>query len=340
MYFPDKDKINELKSLLSVPKNIAVLMHPNPDGDTIGASLAWSRILRKMGHTVMPVSVDVLPYDLHWLPEINQVMLYDRKAPKIDEFLQAADLVFSIDFNTPKRLNQLENSLRNSPAKQILIDHHLMPDTDFYHLLFSEVEMSSTSELLFVLIKSLDYKEFIDQDVASLIFVGIMTDTGSFSYSCNSPETFEHTAELIRFGLNVKAIHDRVYNDNPEDRLRLLGYSINNKLAVNKEKKSAYISLTQNELRQFNEKPGFTEGLVNMALSVEGVLFAALLIEKNKYIKLSFRSKGELDVNRIAREFFNGGGHKNASGGKLFMDMDKSLKLLEDVIQNHIPELI
>jgi phosphoesterase RecJ-like protein len=222
----------------------------------------------------------------------------------------------------------------------VLIDHHLMPDTDFFDLLFSEIEISSTSELLFVLIHKLGFENLMDKDIANNIFIGIMTDTGSFSYSCNSPETFEHTAQLIRYGLNVKEVHDKVYNDNPEDRLRLMGFSINEKLIVKKEFSSAYISLTQNELKQFNEKPGFTEGLVNLALSVEGVQFAAMMTEKNDFIKFSFRSKGGIDVNSIAREFFNGGGHKNASGGKLYIKMEDAIQLVEKVMIERVAPLL
>lgn len=324
------DKIKVLQELLLKPKSIAVLMHPNPDGDTIGASLALSSVLRKMGNSVMTVSVDVLPYDLNWLPEVSSVFVYERKKKTIDEFLSTADLCFCVDFNTPKRLNALENSLRQSPAKHILIDHHLMPDVDFFDLLFSEVEMSSTSELMFILLKAMNLDKLLDTNSATCLFVGIMTDTGSFSYSCNAPETFEHAAQLIRYGLDVKKIHDLVYNDSPEDRLRLIGFSINEKLVVNRNSKFAYISLGQEDLKRFNERPGFTEGLANLALSIEGVELSALITQKNDHVKFSFRSKGNLDVNVLARKHFNGGGHKNASGGKLFCSMEEAIKIAEE----------
>ena len=328
----NRNNIEILKENLSIPQKIAVIMHPNPDGDTIGASIAWSLILKKLGHNVMTISVDPLPYDMLWLPGVSDVVIFERKHALVNEFLSLAKTTFCIDFNTPKRLNNLEKAIRESKSTKVLIDHHLMPDAEFFDLMFSEINISSTSELLFILLKEMGYSSLIDKDIANNIFIGIMTDTGSFSYSCNSPETFENTAQLIRFGLNVKEVHDKIYNDNPEDRLRLMGFSINEKLIVKNEHFSSYISLTKEELKMFNEKPGFTEGLVNLALSVEGVQFAVMMTEKNDYIKFSFRSKGNFDVNMVAREFFNGGGHKNASGGKLYITMKEAISLVEKVM--------
>jgi len=326
------EKITQFESLIDQADILSILMHANPDGDTMGSALALYNVLVKTSKKINVISTNHFADFYRFLPSTGKIQVFDSNNKKVKSLLAEADLVFCMDFNAAHRTGKLENTLNQSIAPKILIDHHLFPDENFFDLMFSEPGKSSTSELLFEILTESKYKDMIDKNAATNIFVGIMTDTGSFSHSCNDPRTFETAAKLIQYGLDVKQINDMVYNNSSEDRLRLLGYAISEKLVSFPAFKAAYFSLTQAELKRFKERPGFTEGIVNYGLAIKGIDFSALLTEKEDLVKISFRSKANLNVNRFARDHFNGGGHINAAGGRSYESLDATIKKLESLL--------
>jgi phosphoesterase RecJ-like protein len=326
------EKIQQLESMIDNAEIISILMHANPDGDTMGSALGLYNALVKTGKKINVISTNHFADFYRFLPSTARIKVFDANNKEVKALIAEADLIFCMDFNAAHRTGKLEKTLNQAIAPKILIDHHLLPDENFFDLLFSQPGKSSTSELLYEILVETKYKDFIDKDVATNIFVGIMTDTGSFSHSCNDPATFETAGKLIRYGLNVKEINDLVYNNSSEDRLRLLGYAISEKLVTFPEYKAAYFSLSREELKRFKERPGFTEGVVNYGLAIKGVDFSALFTEKEDIVKISFRSKANLNVNRFARDHFNGGGHINAAGGRSHKSLEETIAKLEGLL--------
>jgi bifunctional oligoribonuclease and PAP phosphatase NrnA len=324
-----------IKELILRSHRIVVTTHYNPDGDAIGSALAMAGLLRKTGREARVMVPNDYPAFLKWIPGNDQVLVYRGNEAKGDDLLASSDLVFCLDYSALNRIDKMEAPVRNSPAKKILIDHHLEPTVaDFDHYL-TEIQVSSTSELVYRFIEAFGWKDLIDQDIASALFVGIMTDTGSYSFACNYPETFEVTASLLRTGINAEQIHRFVYDTYSENRLRLLGYCLSEKLTVLPEFSTAYIALSQAELDRFSHQVGDTEGIVNYALSIENIKLAVFLTERRDRIRLSFRSKGDLSVNTIAREHFAGGGHKNAAGGDSFLSLPDTIAKLKEVLSQY-----
>ena len=329
-----QEQIAQLEQIISQATNIVLVNHASPDADTIGSALALRRVLLQMGKKVTVVCPNPIPDFLEWMPGQDEILIHDNKAKFSSRAIKEADLLFAMDFNAPYRTANVEKRMSSFKGTKVLIDHHLFPQEDYFDLMFSYPEKSSTSELLFDILRASSMKQFINKEVATHIFVGLMTDTGSFAYSCDSPETFESAAELIRYGVDVKTTHDLIYNNNSVERLQILGYSIDEALMIFPEYHAAYISLSKEILDKYGNKEGLTEGIVNYALSVKGICFAALMTEKDNKIKLSFRSKGSYNVNAFARRYFEGGGHHNAAGGKSFLSLEETAKKLEELIKN------
>lgn len=269
------------------------------------------------------------------MPGNDKVIVYRHNEEKADALISRADLIFCLDYNALHRTVEMEESLRKGSAIKILIDHHLEPVLDDFDFYLSVVQTSSTSELVYRFINGCSWLDLIDQDIATCLFVGIMTDTGSYSFACNYPDTFLITASLIRTGINPEQVHRLVYDTYSENRLRLLGYCLSEKLTIMPEISTAYIALSKAELERFHHQVGDTEGIVNYALSVENIKLAVLLTERKDRIRLSLRSKGDLSVNRIAREHFNGGGHINAAGGDSFISLDETIVKLKQVLMQY-----
>lgn len=327
-----KDKIAQLEQHIEKAAHITLITHASPDADTVGSALAFQNVLRQMGKQVSVVCPNVIPDFLQWMRGTADVIVHDNEGIRVQDEVLEADLIFAMDFNVAHRTANIEKAMLETQAQRVLIDHHLSPDKDYFNLMFSQPEKSSTCELLFDILRASSMKQYISKEVATHIFVGLMTDTGSFAYNCDSAESFDTAAELIRYGVKVKETHDMIYNNNSIERLRMLGYCINEKLKVFPENKAAYISLSAEELTKFGNAEGLTEGVVNYALSLKGIRFAALLTEKGDKIKMSFRSKGEYSVNAFAREHFEGGGHHNAAGGKSFLSLHETMDKLEFLI--------
>lgn len=297
--------------------------------------LALYHYFNRSGHKVSMVLPNVFPAYLAWLPGSGDILIFERNQAACEKAFRDADILFALDYNAPHRLGEAAAFFSvNKTAKRILIDHHPEPDTGSFDMVFSTTRVSSTAELVFNLIKSLDYSK-MDKNTAECLYAGIVTDTGSFSYSCDYSETFFAVSELIRFGVIPSVLNNRIYSAYSENRMNLLGYCLSEKLRVYREYCTAYIALTLEELQRFGYKTGDTEGFVNYALSVEGMKFAAIFIERENKIRASFRSKGNFPVNDFARSHYAGGGHKNAAGGDSFESMQDTLTRFENLMKEH-----
>jgi bifunctional oligoribonuclease and PAP phosphatase NrnA len=345
---PSKGKSSYLKNndflkidrLLRQPCRILITTHTNPDGDAIGSSLAMFGYLKKKGHSVSVMVPDPDPKFLQWMPFHENLLVFSHDPERCRTFIKDAELIFCLDFNGLGRLSRAEEDIRKSTAKKILIDHHTSPAADF-DFMISETETSSTSELIYDFIVDSGDREIIDTDIASCIYAGIITDTGSFSYSCNYEKTYLITADLYHRGIDGEHIHRLVYDTYSENRLRLLGFAISKKLKVLSHYNSAYISLTREELRKFKHQIGDTEDIVNYALSIEGINLAALFYEKedDDIVKVSLRSKGSFSVNDIAREYFQGGGHVNAAGANCKWSLEETVRIFEEILPKYQEQL-
>lgn len=306
----DYQKINDL---LSRPSRILITTHTNPDGDAIGSSLALCTYLSMKKHEVKVIVPDPFPEFLAWAPGQENVLIYKERIEECKKLIREANIIFCLDFNNLDRLNDAGSLVLQSDAVKILIDHHLNPSAHF-DLKISISRTSSTSELIYDFIVASGDRDLLDKSIAECIYTGIITDTGSFSYSCNYIKTYEVVADLYSLGIDGEHIHRLIYDTYSENRLRLLGFSISDKLVVLPEYHTAYITLSEEELQRFEYKVGDTEGVVNYALSIKNINLAALFMERDGQVKISFRSKGNFSVDSLARNYFNGGGHSNASG--------------------------
>ncbi len=325
----------ELNDYLKPGVKIVVTSHFNPDGDAIGSALGLYMYLRKIGLDAAVIVPNDYPDFLKWLPGNDKVHIYEHNNQEVSSLILNADLLFSLDYNNPSRVGGLEIVLRKSKARKVLIDHHLQPDFDFFDKVISTINTSSTAELVYNFIKKY-FDEDINREIAECLYAGILTDTGSFSYSCSNEHTFRVVADLFRHGIDGEKIHRQIYSTNSETRLRLLGYCLSEKLVVISEYVTAYITLTKQDLQDFEYKTGDTEGIVNYALSIKGIRFAAMFIERDNKIRISFRSTGDFSVNEFAREHFEGGGHKNAAGGDSYDDLDKTVRKFMDLLPKYI----
>ncbi len=319
-------EIAKLKTLLLSPKQITLLTHINPDGDAIGSILGLYKFLTNMGHTVSPIVPNNYPAFLKWMPNGEKIIIYNNHVEKSKKIIAKADLIFCLDFNDPVRIGEIGENLKNNNAVKILIDHHPMPNPIF-DIIFSDTMVSSAAEKIYIVIKELNVPQFIDKQVAECLFTGIIADTGSFSFGVKNSDVFRNAAEIMDYGINKEAITRRLMDNHTHNRLKLLGYCLSSKLVVLPEYKAAYICLTENEKAKFDYQIGDSEGFVNTALSISNVIFSTFIMETDTLIKYSFRSKGNFDVNQFARTYFNGGGHKNASGGRIFK---KNIELAEN----------
>lgn len=320
-----------INSWLKDVSKIAILTHTNPDGDAIGSSIALALALKKMGKDARVIIPDGLPDFLRWLPGIELSTTFVYKKEKASGIISDAELIFCLDFNDPKRLSGVEELLNASKAKKILIDHHQDPRS-FTDLTISDTSRGSVGEMVFLFISELFGLTVIDKDIASNLYVAIMTDTGNFTYASSYPEIFSVAAELMKFGIEKDAIYSKVYDAFSEDRMRLQGYCMQEKMVVLPQFRTAYISLTDEELRKFNHRKGDTEGFVNIPFGIKGILFTALFLEKQDLIRVSFRSRGSFPVNEIASKYYRGGGHTNAAGGDSFLSMKETLANFEALL--------
>ena len=328
--------IDKLKNLIEASERIVILSHYNPDGDAIGSCVAWYDYLQSLGKDSQIVLPNDFPQNLKWIKGAETALIANQHSEKADALITNADLLICNDFQSFSRADKLSEVAKKSKATKVLIDHHVEPDVEQFDLIFWNIESSSTAELVYELITQLTPEKPINKTIAEAIYMGIMTDTGAFSYSCEHKRTFEIVAELIDLGVDIRRIYEDIYSTFSEDRMRLLGHCLTNRLTVLPEFATAYMYLTQEDLRQFRYVVGDTEGIVNYALAIKGVKFAAIFIERETRIRISFRSQGDIDCNEFAKNFFDGGGHRNASGGNSFENMQETIQKFEKLL----PEIL
>ncbi len=317
--------IKSISTEIDNAKNIVITGHTNPDGDAVGASLALYHVLKKSIANVRVIMPNGIPRFLRWLPNCEEIIFYEHNEEECSDLIKNADIIFSLDYNELSRLEEMGENLKNSKAKKIIIDHHPSP-SNFADYIISDTSVSSASELIFEFIYMINKESHIDINVAESIFTGILTDTGAFSFNSSEHRTFEIVGELLKYGINKNEIISNVYSNFSEDRMRLQGFVLSKKMKVFHEHSSAYISLTKDDISNFKFAMADTDGFVNLPLSIKGIKFTVFFFEKTKYIKLSLRSRGDFDVNKFARKHFNGGGHKNAAGGKSYMTMEETIE--------------
>lgn len=329
-----EEPIKALKELLARQnQRIVLLAHTNPDGDAIGSSLAWARMLESMGHTVTCIVPNKYPYFLDWMPGIDQVVIFRNDPEKAQSAVAGADILFSMDFNAISRLESLSDTIAaNVTAKRVLIDHHLSPQEPF-DVQFSYPDSSSTAFLVYTLIERMFGAEAITREMAENLYVGMMTDTGNFSFSFLTPALYRAVAALAETGIDIPAIHNNVYNAYTADRARLFGYAIDRKMEIIHDGTVAYMSLKEYEMRRYNFQQGDSEGFVNYALSIKKIRMSAMFLAHRKFIRISLRSRGEVDVNRFARKYFDGGGHHNAAGGKSYVTMEETIEHFKRAVE-------
>ena len=323
---------------LATRPRILIVSHPNPDGDSMGSSLALMHMFRKMGLDACCLVPNTYPSFLSWMPGIQEMTIFDRQKKKALSLIHESELVICVDFNSFRRLADYDGLSEVSQKPSVLIDHHLEPDEGFL-IRFHTHEVSSTCELIYELFVLMGVADLIDLPVAECLYVGIMTDTGSYSYSCNYVRTYTITADLMRLGIDAQHIHNLVYDTFSEWRMRLLGHMLHNCMVVIPEYHTAYMYLSLIDQKSFHFQSGDSEGFVNYALSISGIRFAAFFTEKTDKVRISLRSKGSFSVNMLARKHFEGGGHKNAAGANSYKSLTETLKYFESILPEYKEDL-
>lgn len=335
-----KEQLQNLQRQLEQNREVVILIHHNPDGDALSSALALSMYLEQYGHSCEILSPNAFPDFLQWMPGIGKVHRADLEPEYCAEKVNKAGLIFCLDFNQSKRVQDLQIPLEKSKAFKALIDHHIAPEDQFDFVYSVTDETSSTCELVYQFIAH--YRndgDKITREMAECLYAGIMTDTGSFSYSCDNPSTHETAGKLIAMQINGERIHRNIYDTYSENRVRLLGFSLSERLHLLPEYATSYIYLTKEDLKRFNYRQGDTEGIVNYGLSMKPVRFTAFFSERDGRIRISFRSKGDFDVNEFARAHFNGGGHKNAAGGESFDTMEETIRRFLEALPKYPDKL-
>jgi bifunctional oligoribonuclease and PAP phosphatase NrnA len=323
----------QVKALLNSPQQVVIVPHVNPDGDAVGSSLGLYHYLIQKGHKVSVIVPNDYPAFLKWIPGTENIIQFNTQRERAEEKLDAAELVFTLDFNALHRSGPMQQVLEKNNAIKIMIDHHQQPE-DYANYTYSDVAMCSTAEMVYHFIEQMDDLAMMNKTIGAALYTGIMTDTASFRFPKTTSTTHRVVAHLMDLGVHHSDIHSKVNDANRFERIKLLGVALNN-LTVLADLNTAYITLSQSELDQFGHQKGDTEGLVNYGLSVKGIKFAAIFIENKEegIIKISLRSKGDFDVNLLAREHFNGGGHKNAAGGRSTLPLNETIEKFEHLVR-------
>lgn len=334
-----KAQISEIKTLLGTPQDIVIVPHKNPDGDAVGSTLALYHYLKAYNHQATVVAPNDYPDFLKWLPGNDEVLIFESQQEACEALIHKAQLIFTLDFNALHRTGDMATALEQSSATKIMIDHHQQPDT-YAKYTYSDVSMSSTCEMVYNFIELLGDLDNINSEIATCLYTGIMTDTGSFRFPSTTSRTHHVVGDLMERGAKNSEIHNQVYDTNSYSRLQLLGRALQN-LKVIPELRTAYITLSQAELDEFNFKKGDTEGFVNYGLSLKDIIFAAIFIENEQegIVKVSLRSKGTFSVNAFSRAHFNGGGHTNAAGGRSEENLQITVEKFISILPQYKNEL-
>lgn len=331
--------LNEIFPLLSEPKKIAITFHQKPDADAMGSGLGLYNFLIQFGHTVSVISPTNWPSFLNWMPGAKKVLDFELQKEDALNVLEKTDWLFCLDFNVLSRTKNMEPVIEGLNCTRILIDHHQQPQTEFFDYGWSDVNKSSTAEMVFDFIMASGNEEKINSEVAECLYAGVMTDTGSFRFNSASSDVHKMVAKLKERGLNHSQVHENLFDNFLETRYRFFGNTLLNRMELFYEYNTALIAIPQKDLIRFNVKTGDTEGLVNFPLSIKGIRLAAVIIDRGDERKSSFRSKGGFDVNSFARKYFNGGGHFNAAGGKNKEPLEEVIAKFKKAIKENQEQL-
>lgn len=327
--------ITAIFPLLNTPKKVVITTHQKPDGDAMGSTLGLYHLLTALNHTVQVISPTNWASFLNWMPGAEHVLDYEKNVGKCNECIETADWIFCLDFNTLSRTKSMEPSLMASKAERILIDHHREPQTEVFAYGVSDIKKSSTAEMVYDFIIGAGYGDLIDTNIAECIYTGVMTDSGSFRFPSTSSDVHRLVAFLKDKGLQHGKVHDAIYDNFSENRLRFIGNVLLNRMSIFYEYNTALIAIPQADLVKYDIKTGDTEGLVNYPLSIEGIRMAAIIIDRGEERKCSFRSKGNVDVNTFARTYFNGGGHFNAAGGQTMESLEIAVEKFTNAMKEN-----
>ncbi len=331
--------LGAFKNFMAQPRKVVIVTHHKPDADALGSSLGLSGYLKLKGHAVHVITPSDYPEFLHWMPGNSEVIAYEKnKAVSITKIVEQAEIIFCLDFSALSRIQDLTEIVRKSTVKKVMIDHHLEPE-DFAEFVQWDTQSASTAGLVYNLIVEIGDKNIINATIANCLYAGLMTDTGGFRHSNTRHEEFLIASELVRLGANPTQVSKLIYDTNSLERLRLTGFVLGEKLKVLPEYNTAYMTLSAEELKRFGSQTGDTEGFVNYGLSIKGVRLSVMIYERKDSIKLSLRSLGNFSVNEMARKYFEGGGHKNASGGTSNLSLDQTMKKFLEILPEYKNQL-
>lgn len=323
--------LSELGKYFANSKKVTITTHVSPDGDALGSSLALHIFLKKIGLDSRVITPDNYPDFLNWLPEEESVLKFDSDKEASENWVNDSDLIICLDFNSANRMSSLRHIIEESPLPKVLIDHHQNPE-QWTEVLLSDSNASSTSELIYRVIDGLGHVDLIDKEIGTCLYTGIVTDTGSFKFPSTSSETMLIASKLMKLGVDTPKIQNLIYDNSSEHRLRLLGFSLTERLDIVEEFHTAIIGLDATDLKNHNYQTGDTEGLVNYPLAISSVKMSVLISEKNSQVRMSFRSKGNVPVHDIANKHFKGGGHVNAAGGISDKSVKETVAYLKSVL--------
>ncbi len=324
---------------LDTPKKVVITMHQKPDGDAMGSALGLYHFLVAIGHTVQVISPTNWADFLKWMPGIENVLDYEHNREKAKKIIAETDLLFCLDFNILHRTKHLEQPLTDANCVKILIDHHQQPQEEAFNFGVSDTSKSSTCEMVYDFIIGSGHAAALNTQIAECLYTGLMTDTGSFRFPSTTAAVHRAIAHLKEIGLDHTIVHEHIYDNFLEGRLRFIGYALMNRLEVLYEYNTAVMYITSADLNRYDIKTGDTEGLVNYLLTIQGIKFGALVIDRDEERKWSFRSKGSFDVNSFARKHFEGGGHINAAGGRSGEPLEIALEKFKQVITEYQNQL-
>lgn len=324
--------LTTLQKLLITPQKIIITTHHKPDGDAMGSSLAMYHYLKQKGHQVHLITPTDYPNFLHWMPGNDDVIIYTESISKAHELLDESDLIFCLDFNALSRINDLGYYIKQVTAKKIMIDHHLEPE-GFENYRLWDIRACATAELVYQFITEImDDNRLINEIIATCLYVGIISDSGSFRFPNTRPVVHRIAADLMEKGAKNAEIHQLLFENSTEQRLRFLGFCLHEKLEIKPNLHTALITVSKNEIEAYKITTGDTEGIVNFALSIKDIKMAAFIVERSDMVKLSLRSIGDVPVNEICSKYFNGGGHKNAAGGNSTESLERTIQKFHSIL--------
>lgn len=333
----DEKTIERLRASINGAQRIAITCHKSPDGDALGSSLALCHVLRRLGKDVTVVTPDMAPKSLEFIPGVRELVVFTKHELRARRVLNDAQLIFCLDYNSMKRIDRLGELVEPLKAHRVLIDHHLDPD-DTFNIVISHPEASSTCELVFRVLMQMGLLRMMDRHAASCLYVGLLTDTGGFAYSCDNPEFYEILASIMRRRIDRISLYNKAMNTFSADSVRLQGYAISEKMELFPEQGAALITLNREELERFNYNRGDTETLVNKPLAIPEIYWSVFMREDTDKIKVSCRSQGDFSVSDICARYFNGGGHFNAAGGELACSLDEAVTLFHQILSDLFPQ--